>query len=84
VKNGGPEGSCTLVAVRKDPSRRQRVAPLIELRIRNDLPRRSPLGTEYKARLRYSYGAAAFARYVAGEGWWEVLVTLQFVASSFV
>jgi len=30
---GGPEGTCTLVAVRKDPSRRQRVAPLIELRI---------------------------------------------------
>jgi len=28
------------------------------------------------------YGAAAFARhFVAVEGWWEVLVMLQFVAS---
>jgi hypothetical protein len=38
------------------------------------------------ARLRSpSYGAAAFARRIAaGEGWWEVLVTLQFVASDFV
>jgi hypothetical protein len=33
LKNGGSEGSCTLMAVSKDPSRRQRVAPLIELRI---------------------------------------------------
>jgi hypothetical protein len=32
---GGPEGTYTLVAVRKDPSHRQRAAPLIELRIRN-------------------------------------------------
>ena len=32
---GGPEGTCALVAVRKHPSRRQRVAPLIELRVRN-------------------------------------------------
>jgi len=38
------------------------------------------------ARLRSpSYGAAAFARRIAaGEGWWEVLVTLQFVASDIV
>ena len=33
VKNGGLEGTCTLVAVRKDPSRRQRGALLIELRV---------------------------------------------------
>jgi hypothetical protein len=33
VKSGGLEGSCTLVAVRKDLSRRQRGALLIELRI---------------------------------------------------
>ena len=32
-KIGGPEGSCTPVAVRKHPSRRQRGALLIELRV---------------------------------------------------
>jgi len=39
-----------------------------------------------KARLRSpSYGVAAFTRRIAaGEGWWEVLVTLQFVTSDFV
>ena len=39
-----------------------------------------------EARLRSpSYGVAAFARRIAaGKGWWEVLVTLQFVASDFV
>jgi hypothetical protein len=31
------------------------------------------------------FDATAFARYVvASEGWWVVLVTLQFVTSSFV
>ncbi len=37
------------------------------------------------ARLRSpSYGAAAFARRIAaGEGWWEVLVMLQFVCFRF-
>ena len=32
---GGPEGTCTLLAVRRDPSRRQRASPLIELLVRN-------------------------------------------------
>jgi len=39
-KNGGSEGTCTLMAVRKDPSRRSRSrgTPLIELRIQKWWP----------------------------------------------
>ena len=68
------------------PSRRQRVALLIELRVRNWPAEPKPAQIRVYARLGAShFVAAAFAcRDVAGEGWWEVLVMLQFVTSDFI
>src|SRR5713101_7305721 len=70
------------------PSRRQRGALLIELRVRNGLP--SIAGNLIvEVLLRQAYGGHPSLETSAGapvssKGWWEALVTLQFVASDFV
>ena len=75
---GEPEGPCTLVAVRQHPSRRQRVAPLIELRVQWPAePKLAPANDEVRLCVM-RFGATAFARRCAGsEGWWEAVVMLH-------
>lgn len=71
---GGPEGSCTL-----NPPADNGALCWLSYESRNGLPaRKRPPAFASKA----GFGAASFTRHVvASEGWWEVLVTLQFVAS---
>ncbi len=99
LRSLGPKPSALAATLRADwrtrrelhpqPSRRQRGALLIELRVRK-LDCRPKLGIKIMkspplpSLWRTSFACDPRAARVPSEGWWEALVTLQFVASDFV